>query len=266
MSARARVTLVPVHKSIISSWGPRGIAKARKDAKQLRLVAGGQMTPDAAAALRALSDAVKKAGADFRVTDCLRSIQVQAWARAKYERWLRDDKPRTKAKGYDRSKHKQHFVSRPGRSFHNSGRSIDVNLDVLKFKDVIASQQLDTLWAIARPLGWRPVIREATEGKSESWHFDFMGPWLPVYERLGYLQAAMGAVMDIGVGRDVYANYGMRFVQAHLQRAGYDVGDIDGLVGRKTKGGLAQAGLTYGTEMYAGVVALESAPALVWAA
>jgi hypothetical protein len=130
------------------------------------------------------------------------------------------------------------FVALPGRSFHNAGRAIDVHLGVLKFPGVAADKQLDRLWEIARSCGWDPIIKAPDEGASEAWHFDHYGELSGVLKRLGYEQAALcGAIL---VGHGDLSGFGAE-LQALICRAGFDIGKIDGDVGPRTLGALADA-------------------------
>lgn len=234
------VSLVPVDGRILSSYrtvggtgGPRaGLISLCKLGK------AGICTADTAAALLALHDAVTAAGGDFRVTELHRDIAVQRKARAKYDAWVAAGKPKPGTPGFDAASMKAAFVATPGRSGHNAGRSIDIDLASLVFPGVPADKQLDRLWEIAIPLGWSPVIKAATEGASESWHFDFWGELAGVKARLGYEQAALcGAIL---VGHGDLSGYDAE-VQALLCRAGHDIGAIDGKVGARTRSALATA-------------------------
>lgn len=230
-----------VAHDILSSYGPGGTDPAipRAKLRPLHALAGGRATPDTCAALWALHLAVLDAGGDFRVTDCFRGVETQREARAKYDRWVAAGKPAPGSSKYDAKTMKAAYVAVPGRSWHNAGRAIDVHLDALRFPGVPANQQLDKLWELAKPIGWSPIIKDAIEGASESWHFDYFGEWRPVVERRGYEEAAIAAAADVGNGE---ADRGWRFVQGGLHRAGYDVGPIDGIPGSKTARALVAAG------------------------
>jgi hypothetical protein len=103
---------------------------------------------------------------------------------------------------------------------------------------VPADKQLDRLWEIARPLGWEPIIKQADEGASEAWHFDFWGELKGVKDRLGYEQAALcGAVL---VGHGDLTSYDA-VIQALLSRAGFALGPIDGIIGPRSIACLASA-------------------------
>ena len=185
-------------------------------------------------------------GGDFRITELHRDLAVQTAARKKYDTWVVAGKP--KGAAFDSKTMKAAFVAQPGRSGHNAGRSLDVDLASLKFPGVPANRQLDTLWEIAKPLGWVPIIKEAKEGASESWHFDMVGELAGVKARLGYeMWALCGAIL---VGHGDLSSYDAT-VQALLCRAGYNIGSIDGAAGAKTKAALEDA-------VSGGVVALQA--------
>lgn len=209
-SIAARVHLTRVPDTVISAYGGR----------KLNTLVMGHATPDTVVALVSLDEQVKAAGSPgFQITDLLRPFLTQAQARAEYESGTR-----------------KVFVAKPGFSWHGAGRGLDINLDSLDF-GLPAQKRLARFWEIAQPLGWRPVIDDPDPTRAEAWHFDCMGPWFSTFERLGYSQAAMAATLDIGeFGR--YSNARVRLLQAQMHRAGYDVGAIDGLLGRKTVGNL----------------------------
>lgn len=241
MTLKARTELVEVDSSILSSYGTSGtdVSIPRASLKPLVKTSMGKMTPDAAKGLLTLHQAVMAAGGDFRVTDCFRSIQTQQDAHQRYQNWLAADRPAVGSSRWDAKTMKNAFVAMPGRSFHNSGRSIDVHIAALRFPGVPADKQLDKLWDLSRPLGWEPIIANPDERASESWHFDFLGCWKPVKVRAGYESTAVAAAADVGNGEK---DEGWRRIQGQLHRAGYDVGAVDGLLGGKTRGALAASG------------------------
>jgi hypothetical protein len=236
----APISLVPVDVTIASSYDKAGKTGGPREGcvSLAKLGKAGIAVPEAAVALKALSDAVFKAGGDFRVTECHRNVEVQRAARAKYDNWVKAGKPSPGYERWDAKTMKAAFVATPGRSGHNAGRSIDIHLGALKFPGVPADKQLDRLWEIARPLGWEPIIKPADEGASEAWHFDFWGELKGVKDRLGYEQAALcGAVL---VGHGDLTSYDA-VIQALLSRAGFALGPIDGIIGPRSIACLASA-------------------------
>tara|TARA_Y100000310_G_C20504000_1_gene725472 strand:- start:16 stop:732 length:717 start_codon:yes stop_codon:yes gene_type:complete len=203
------------------------------------------MVPDAAAALLQLHARVDELGGTLFVSDCYRSPEVQGKARKKYERWLAAGKPSPRSAEYDKTTMKGAFVSRPGRSNHNAGRAVDLDHMHAAPDDVPRNEKLDWLWDVAIPLGWKPIIKSPREGQSEAWHFDFLGPWQVVRDRLDYGQTAMCGVLDHGGGEDLYDRAWERWVQAQIHRAGPDIGDVDGWFGRMTKAGADALGIEY---------------------
>ena len=239
MSLPARVKLISVGPSIMSSYN------GRTSKKPLALVdlndQIGTCPEPMAWALLSLMQAVKMSGGVLRITDLHRSPAKSAAARVKYERWLADGKPR--GREYDKSIHKNAYISPAGKSWHNAARAIDVDLKSLEF-DVPEDQWLDVLWSLASPLGFEPIIGRPDEDATEAWHFDFRGPWEHVEERLGNGAGAMCACLDIGVGEGIYSEPEARQLQAQLHRCGQDVGKVDGDIGRKTRAGLSGLGLS----------------------
>lgn len=216
--------LVPVHDAILSSYDRSGLTGGpRAGLRPLASRSGGVMIPGAAAALKALNDAVTVRGGDLRITDCHRSYEVQKAARAEYE-----------------AGRKRAFVAEPGRSNHNGGRAVDIHVGMLRFPGIPADRQLDTLWDLMRPLGWSPVIGAPVEGASEAWHIEWRGELAHVYAGRGYAEAALIGALLVGHAGDYAAGPAgeARLVQALAHRAGRDVGAVDGAVGKLTRGGV----------------------------
>jgi hypothetical protein len=235
------IPLVPVDVSILSSYdkaGKTGVPRAGLT-PLARLGKAGIAVPEVAQALLALHSAVTAAGGDFRVTELHRDVAVQQAARAKYDAWVRAGKPKPGTAGYNSKTMKAAFVAKPGRSFHNAGRAIDVHLSELRFPGVPADKQLDRLWELARPLGWSPAIRTPDERASEAWHFDYYGDLAGVMQRLGYEETAKCGAILVGHSGDCQT-FG-HTVQALMHRAGFNVGAVDGIIGPKTRGALATA-------------------------
>jgi len=234
------VVLAPVDPTIASSYDKSGKTGGPRSGLTglARLGKAGVAHPEMVAALTALSSAVTAAGGDFRVTECHRDVNVQKAARQKYDNWVKAGKPKPGTANWNGNTMKAAFVAAPGRSGHNAGRSIDVHLDMLKFPGVPADKQLDRLWEIAIPLGWKPIIKTADEGASEAWHFDYPGELSGVMNRLGYEQWALCGALLVGHG-DIQEFPAV--TQALLCRAGYDIGKIDGAIGPKSITALANA-------------------------
>ena len=190
----------------------------------------GRLVPQACVALDDLAAAVRKAGGKFALNQIWRSHEEQVALRTKYEAG-------TGA-----------AAQRPGTSAHQGGRAIDVSTTTIAFP-VAADQQIDRLWELAKPLGWRPCIDRPDETASERWHLDFWSDWEPVRARRGYTEAAMCAVLDIGEAGQATKAWGAdgaltRCVQAHLHRTGFDCGAIDGAWGARSMAAAKAAGLT----------------------
>jgi hypothetical protein len=257
MSLPSRTPLVAVDPTILSYYKDKGGSQI-----PLTNLNGGQMTPDAAAALLELSEACLAKGGSLLITDCFRSVEFQAKTRKKYENWLAAGKPSASDPAYDSKTMKRAYVSRPGRSFHNSGRAVDIAHMLAAPEDVPKDQKLDWLWEVAKPIGWSPIIKDAREGQSEAWHFDFRGPWQSTFDRLGYAQGAMCAVLDLGLGEGIYERAWERWVQAQIHRCGNDIGDVDGYWGKLTKGGAEALGVDLAApreEISQGLMAAQSA-------
>lgn len=208
----------------------------------LVLPSGGVATPDHAAALLSLYRAVISRGGTWIVTSLTRDMDEQRVMYQRYLNWINAGKPAKSSSKFNAATMKADVVARPGYSWHNAGRAVDISIRNLKFPGVPDDKKLDLLWELARPLGFRPIIKTPDEYASEAWHHDFMGPWAGLFNRRGdYAEAAMAACLDIGktgYGRDTE-----REIQAHLHRLGIDVGAIDGILGQRSRSGLARLDL-----------------------
>jgi hypothetical protein len=104
------------------------------------------------------------------------------------------------------------------------------------------------LWAIAVPLGLVPFTRYPLPGPHDT-VFHFFGEWSLLMDHL--LGAGRGeagwpsfcCAAQIDVGKWEGGRVTERLVQAHLHRIGFNVGNVDGIVGNKTQGALRAANL-----------------------
>ncbi len=133
----------------------------------------------------------------------------------------------------------------PGSSMHEAGRAMDIDLSSM-------GVPLARFWEIARARGFFPIIDAPVVSRSEAWHFDCRGSHDAVYQyvRKGkagaamspYAQMAQSAILAVGVKLDQVPDQGVAFLQSALIRLGYNPGRIDGVMGRRTRGALKDAG------------------------
>jgi len=229
-----------VDPTIASSYGANGATGGdRASCTPLYKLDTGVLVDGARQALSNLAGLVAQAGGDFRVTSAHRDVGVQTRLRARYDAWVAAGKPSPSSAAFDATRMKAAFVALPGRSNHNGGRAIDVDLRSLRFPGVAPDQQLDTFWRLAKLAGWSPIIARPDEGASEAWHFDWWGDLAGVYARLDYEQAAWAGALLVGHG-----GAGTSFAtvtQALLQRAGHNIGKIDGVLGPRSRAALGSA-------------------------
>lgn len=226
MSLVPRTGLVSVSLKIPSSYPAKGGGWIPFER------AGGRLTPDAAQAVLLLYDAIAPK-TPFRMRDGFRDPEQQHKARIGYLHWVSAGKPAPGSPAWTPDM-KDAFVAPAGESFHNAGRAIDFDIEALTIP-------LKELWDVAIPLGWSPVIAAPDATMKEAWHLDFMGPWAPVKQRLGYSQAAIAACLDIGYGYGPKTEE--RYIQAQLHRLGQDVGPIDGVLGKRSQAALQALGV-----------------------
>jgi hypothetical protein len=221
-----RVDLVPV-KGLLSSYPRKSRPKEKLPIEALGEAA--MVTPDLNSALIELDKAVKQQNGTLYITELFRSWDTQAKAREDYE-----------------TKKKKAFVAPPGGSFHQAGRAVDFSVKELNFQNLSEDKWLQKFWDLAKPLGFRPIIRIPDLNMSECWHFDFPGKdWLKLYDladdfehdAITYASVAKCCILDIGKWDPNAGSTSMKnmFIQSQLLRLGqHDIGDVDGILGFKT--------------------------------
>ena len=133
------------------------------------------------------------------------------------------------------------------------------------FQGFYILENLDKLWDIAQAIGWTPIIKEARENASESWHFDlFDEDWAATRNRLKvekvsdpYGMTAMCACLDLGF--DYYGKGEARALQAQLHRIGQNPGPVDGDIGQRTELALVAAGFSKSERDYTKLYSVRSA-------
>jgi len=186
---------------------------------------GNYVCEDMGNALKKLDESVRDEGGNFYIIDLFRSWEVQEKNRQDYT-----------------SGKKKAFVAKPGESFHNAGRAVDIAVKELNFPNIDKEEWLECFWELAIPLGFRPIIKFPDLGVSECWHFDFPGnDWDFAYKGVKYSEAAKCATIDVGQDNETLSlsDRKNRFIQAQLIRRGhYYIGNVDGVIGPKTQGAL----------------------------
>ncbi|MCB1824921.1 MAG: D-alanyl-D-alanine carboxypeptidase family protein [Candidatus Competibacteraceae bacterium] len=188
-------------------------------------------TPDTQTALKAISIDLKDAGGKLVLSDLFRSYDMQLQAHLDWK-----------------TGKKRAYSPPPGGSLHEAGRAFDLSLKDMKIK-------LSDFWDIAKAHGMVPIISTPDKRKSEAWHFECRGSHQVVYDYYKdghganmkpYKAMAASSILSIGVIVDKYdSNQEAAYLQSCLVRLGLKLGNIDGLIGRKTKQAVADAGSTY---------------------
>lgn len=164
---------------------------------------------------------VETAGGILHCNRLYATIAEQQVLRDKYVAWLNAGKPVPEVAA----------ANKPGRSAHNGGCAIDVNTFKC-FPNAPADKQIDLLWSTGAKHGWTPIISKPDESMSERWHFDHKGDWSALYAHQGYGAYCLAAALDVGNAGEWQTND--RLIQALLLRAGFDIGTIDGVRGKRT--------------------------------
>ena len=186
-------------------------------------------TPDTYNAIFAIADELQKIGGELVLSDLFRSYDMQYQAHLDYE-----------------TGKKKAFSPPPGGSLHESGRSMDIDLSKIKVS-------LKEFWNIAAKYGFFPIISTPSTKLSEAWHFDCRGSHQLVYDYYksgkannmpAYTAMAVSAIMAIGVNVDKFSSHNNEaFIQSALIRLGFEIGNIDGVIGAKTNSALQQLGI-----------------------
>ncbi|MBC7909104.1 MAG: hypothetical protein H7Y30_01300 [Pyrinomonadaceae bacterium] len=191
-----------------------------------------QCTPDTLKALLAIGAELSAAGGNLYLSDLFRSYDMQLQSHLDFKNGK-----------------KTAFSPPPGGSLHEAGRACDLDLDALKIK-------LKDFWVIARKHGMEPIISKPVAGVSESWHFDCRGSHDLVYKyyaagkgtnfKKPYAAMAASAILAIGVNVDQFSGHQeAAAIQSALIRLGFELGSMDGGIGKKTLGALEKAGVPF---------------------
>jgi hypothetical protein len=190
-----------------------------------------QCTPDTHTAIFNIATDLAKKGGRLILSDLFRSYDMQAQSHQDFI-----------------SGRKKAFSPAPGGSFHEAGRAFDMDLSAIKI-------QLADFWKIADKYGVSPIISQPKPNVSEAWHFDCRGSHQLVYQYYAakkgtnfkpYTAAAASAIISIGVQVDDFgANQKQAAIQSCLIRLGKEIGNIDGLIGRRTHQALEELGISF---------------------
>jgi len=214
-----RTTLIPA-TGFTSSYKKRFKPKERWGVEVFKDSA--LIAPDFLEGLKLLDQGVRDQNGSFFITELTRTWKRQAAARRLFE-----------------LKIKKAFVAKPGGSFHNGGRAVDISVQELGFEGIPKEEWLQLLWDIAKPLGFKPIIRIPDIKASEAWHFDFPGrDWELAYSKLTYPEIAKCVILDAGLWNSSVDEKKRErmYIQAQCIRLGhFEIGKVDGIIGRKTE-------------------------------
>ena len=188
-------------------------------------------TPDMKVAIQTVSEEMRKRNGHLYLSDLFRSYEMQLQSHLDYVNGK-----------------KSAYSPPPGGSMHEAGRALDLDLGALKIS-------LADFWPIAKAAGLSPIVGQPDPGLKESWHFDCRGSHNLVYRYYNsgkgtnmkpYQAMAASAILSIGVKVDRFgANQQAAAIQSALIRLGHELGNIDGVLGTKSKTALADAGVPF---------------------
>ncbi len=188
-------------------------------------------TPDTYTAIFNITSELAPNGGRLILSDLFRSYDMQAQSNSDYL-----------------SGKKKAFSPPPGGSFHEAGRAFDLDLGAIQI-------QLSDFWNIAAKYNVLPIIPKPKPNVSEAWHFDCRGSHQIVYQYYAdkkgnnfqpYTAAAASGILSIGVHVDSFGdNQIQALIQSCLIRLGKEIGNIDGLIGRKTHQAIDELGITF---------------------
>jgi len=165
----------------------------------------------AASGLLKLRKALSDIGANLYLSDAYRS-------RADQEKAYQD---------YITGK-KKAFSPPPGASFHEAGRAIDISLSDLGIS-------LKKFWEIAKPIGWKPVIKEPNPRLSEAWHLEFLSYWDGLMAPYNIKKKMSVLECYLENGKYPITDLELRYlVQSYLSLLGLYVEKIDGVFGKNS--------------------------------
>jgi hypothetical protein len=165
--------------------------------------------------------AVAARGGTLEANSLTRTCAQQQKLRNAYVNWLNAGKPNPPVAA----------ANKPGRSGHQGGISIDAKTRGAFPKEPL-DQQIDLLWETGRPFGWTPIIAIPDENASERWHFDAFLSWSSVRAHRTYDETCLCSALDVGQAGEWQSDD--RLLQALLLRAGFDIGELDGIWGSRS--------------------------------
>jgi len=178
-------------------------------------------TPDMHFSLEKIARDVKSMGGKLLLSDLFRNYDMQLQSHLDFK-----------------SGKKKAYSPPPGNSLHEAGRAFDLSLKHIKMP-------LADFWEIAKRWGVVPIISKPNKRLSESWHFECRGSHVLVYDYYKnnkannmkpYRAMVASAILSIGVDVDKFRRRKKEaYLQFSLIRLGAEIGNVDGIIGKKTK-------------------------------
>lgn len=252
---RTTIPLVDLPDDLLTSYGTRGRTRGLdgRPLPERELLTVRQVRTSGAAPWRATPATVKaivaldqglqrKLGRRLRITETWRSPESSKRAHERHLAWIAAGRPPVTSTRYDERNMKAAWAAPPYRSQHNWGAALDFDVEAVCETDA----DLDTLWDIAAPLGFDPIIRQPNRLQSEAWHLDHLGPLERVADTLKgriptgelYGQIAMAGCALAGIVSGPTAQ--LAYVQARLLLGGKFCGRVDGVWGPLTRAALQE--------------------------
>jgi len=225
-----RTKLIPAYS--LSSIYPKN-SKNKIDVSNFNNVGqeGNYIVPDMFTALLKLDRLVRLNKGTMLIIDLFRNWETQEKARTLYK-----------------SGKKKDFVAKPGESFHNAGRAVDISMNDLNFEGIGKENWVSLFWELSMSVGFSPIIPFPSIEESEVWHYNYIGEdWVKIFNVLSNTRAVKCAVLDVGRWNPASDSEEVKrmFVQSQLYRLQhFTIGKIDGIFGRKTKRALKKEKLS----------------------
>lgn len=144
--------------------------------------------------------------------------------------------------GQQTDRHRKYNTDRAGQSMHNAARAVDVHIQSLDFDYQVETDFVDILSKAAEHVG---AYAHLHDDKKDCACLHYYGDWITLKDKVPHTELVKAMCIDAGLWEGYSSNkLRIAFVQSQLVRIGkFDVGMIDGILGKKTQSVLDDMGL-----------------------